>query len=165
MGQVLQTTDWNAANRVRQARLGELGFTAFCLAPGESTAGHSHTLVEELTIFQAGEGQIEIEDQCHPVCAGSVSVVPAGQFHCITNTGTENLEGVIVFNRNVNRKKVKLKNRKEHFGKKKAKKLKAKHLQAGKAAGAPASAASEDALAAIGTALVDLGEELKTLRS
>ena len=115
MGQVLHTDDWNAANRIKSAKLDELGYVAICLAPGEESAGHSHTLVEEVTIFKSGTGQIEIEDQCYEVCAGSVSIVPAGEFHCIKNTGSENLEAVIVFNSNIDRDQVVLKTREEHF--------------------------------------------------
>ena len=63
----------------------------------------------------------------------------------------------MVFNRNVDTKKVKLKNRKQHFGKKKAKKMKAAN------AGAPGT--NGDTLAAIGKALADIGEELKTLKA
>lgn len=116
MGQVLHSDDWAAASRLESAKLGELGYTSICLAPGEATPGHSHTLVEELTVFRAGSGQIEIENDCYEVCAGSVSVVPAGEYHRIRNVGDTNLEAVIVFNSNIDRKKVALKNRKEHFG-------------------------------------------------
>ena len=129
MGQVLHTDDWVAASRIKDAALGELGYTSICLAPGESTPGHSHTLVEELTVFQSGSGQIEIENDCFEVCAGSVSVVPAGEFHCIRNVGDTNLQAVIVFNSNIDRDAVALKSREEHFGKKapgKGKKRRAK---------------------------------------
>ncbi len=96
--------------------LGELGIAPVCVAPGVTCVEHSHNLVEEVMIVKAGQGQIEIEDQCHEVCAGSVAVVKAGEFHAIRNTGDENLEMVIVFNSNVDLSAIQLKTREEHFG-------------------------------------------------
>jgi len=86
-----------------------------CMAPGESNAGHSHTLVEEVLVVHRGKGQIQIEDEVFDLCKGSVAVVPAGQFHALCNTGKKNLEGVILFNSNIDRKAVVLKSREEHF--------------------------------------------------
>lgn len=116
MGYVLQATDFASAHNVRSAKLKELGFAPVCMAPGEQNDGHSHTLVEEMLIVQSGEGQIQINDETFDLCAGSVAMVPAGQFHALCNTGKQNLEGMIVFNSNVKREKVVLKNRQEHFG-------------------------------------------------
>ena len=115
MQQVLSAEDFAAARAVSSVSLKELGFAPVCMAPGEANAGHSHTLVEEVLIVQAGMGQIQIENDTYDVCAGSVAVVPAGKFHALCNTGKDNLEGVIIFNRNVDRKKVVLKSRKQHF--------------------------------------------------
>ena len=117
MGHVLNTGDFAAARAVRGARLGELGYVSVCMAPGEANEGHSHTLVEEILVVQKGTGSIQIEDDVYDLQPGSVAVVPAGQFHATCNTGNVNLEGFIVFNQNVDRKKVKLKSREEHFGK------------------------------------------------
>jgi len=116
MGYVLQAADFASANSVRSAKLNELGFAPVCMAPGEQNDGHSHTLVEEVLIVQSGEGQIQIENETFDLCAGSVAMVPAGQFHALCNTGKQNLEGMILFNSNIERKKVKLKTRQEHFG-------------------------------------------------
>jgi len=88
-----------------------------CMAPGEENPGHSHTLVEEVLIVNQGTGKIQIENDTYDLCAGSVAVVPAGKFHAVCNTGSVNLEGVTIFNRNVDRDKVVLKNRKQHFNK------------------------------------------------
>ena len=120
MQTVLNSTDFEAARAVRAAKLNELGFVAVCMAPGEANAGHSHTIVEEMLIVQKGHGQIQIENDTFDLCPGSVAIVPAGKFHAVCNTGSENLEGVTVFNSNFDRKKVVLKSRKEHFSAKKA---------------------------------------------
>jgi|GEM_PF-1473339 len=116
MGHVLQESDFASARQVADAKLTELGFAPVCLAPGERNEGHSHTIVEEVLVVQSGEGQIQIEDETFDVCAGSVALVPAGQFHALCNTGKQNLEGVVLFNANFDKRKVKLKNREEHFG-------------------------------------------------
>ncbi|MDA1074808.1 MAG: cupin domain-containing protein [Proteobacteria bacterium] len=116
MTQVLNATDFAAARAIKGAKLNELGWTPVCMAPGEMNPGHSHTIVEEMLVVQKGMGKIQIENDTYDLCAGSVAVVPAGKFHALCNTGTENLEGVIVFNSNYDRDKVVLKTREEHFG-------------------------------------------------
>ena len=115
MQTVLNSTDFEAARAVRSAKLNELGFVAVCMAPGEANKGHSHTIVEEMLIVQKGTGQIQIENDTFDLCPGSVAIVPAGKFHAVCNTGSENLEAVTVFNSNFDRKKVVLKSREEHF--------------------------------------------------
>ncbi len=116
MGCVLHAEDFAAAQAVRQAKLGKLGMAPVCMAPGQANEGHSHTEVEEVLIVTRGTGQIQIENETFDVCAGSVAMVPAGQFHALCNTGTENLEGTIIFNSDYKRKNVVLKTRKQHFG-------------------------------------------------
>ncbi|XOV83370.1 MAG: cupin domain-containing protein [bacterium] len=120
MQTVLNTSDFEAARAVRSAKLKELGFVQVCMAPGEANKGHSHTIVEEMLIVQKGHGQIQIENDVFDLCPGSVAIVPAGKFHAVCNTGSENLEAVTVFNSNFDRKKVVLKSREEHFPAKKA---------------------------------------------
>jgi quercetin dioxygenase-like cupin family protein len=115
MEQVLTPSDFAAARAARSIKLDELGFVPVCMAPGEENPGHSHTLVEEILIVRQGSGQIQIEEERFDLRPGSVAIVPAGRFHAVCNTGSENLEGVTIFNRNVDAKKVVLKNRKEHF--------------------------------------------------
>ena len=61
MGQVLNASDFAAAQAIRAAKLNELGFAPICMAPAEENEGHSHTLVEEIVIVQSGEGKIQIE--------------------------------------------------------------------------------------------------------
>ncbi len=116
MGTVLDVADFAAARAVRSATLEELGVAPICMAPGEEDAGHSHTLVEEVVVVQRGEGRIQIENETFDLCAGSVAVVPAGQFHAMCNPGKENFEAVAIFNSNVDRAAVVLKTREEHFG-------------------------------------------------
>ena len=117
MGAVLNATDFAAARAVRSATLQELGVAPICMAPGAEDPGHSHTLVEEVVIVHRGEGRIQIENETYDLCAGSVAVVPAGQFHAMCNTGKQNFEAVAIFNSNVDRDAVVLKTKEEHFGK------------------------------------------------
>src|SRR5210317_989854 len=114
MEQVLTPKDFAAARAVRSIKLEELGFVPVCMAPGAENSGHSHTLVEEILIVRSGKGQIQIENAVHELHPGSVAIVPAGKFHAVCNTGSENLEGVTIFNKNVDPKAVVLKNRKQH---------------------------------------------------
>ena len=134
---------------------GELGLAPLCVAPGGTAFEHSHDKVEEIIIVKSGEGQVEIEDQCHEVCAGSVAVVPPGEFHAIHNTGDENLETVIVFNSNVDFNELVIKNREEHFG--------AKTGGIGSAERA-ALAELKDAAASMNELLAELRNELAALR-
>lgn len=113
---VLNVSDFASARAVGSAKLDELGFVPVCMAPGAENEGHSHTLVEEMLIVRSGTGKIQIENETYDLCPGSVAIVPAGRFHAVCNTGTTNLEGVTVFNKNVDRKKVVLKSREQHFG-------------------------------------------------
>ena len=117
MEQVLTPQDFAAARAVKSIKLDALGFVPVCMAPGDENPGHSHTLVEEILIVQKGTGKIQIEDDTYDLCPGSVAIVPAGRFHAVCNTGSENLEGVTIFNRDVDVKKVVLKSRKQHFKK------------------------------------------------
>ncbi len=117
MEQVLTPSDFAAARAVGAIKLDELGFVPVCMAPGEENPGHSHTLVEEILIVREGTGKIQIENDTYDLQAGSVAIVPAGRFHAVCNTGAGNLEGVTVFNRNFDPKKVVLKSRKQHFKK------------------------------------------------
>ena len=115
MGQVLQSADFEAARSVSSAKLTELGFAPICMAPGDESEGHSHTLIEEVVIVQAGEGKIQIENDTYDLCAGSVAIVPAGQFHALCNTGSVNFEAITIYNSNVDRKQIDFKTRDEHF--------------------------------------------------
>ena len=116
MGKVLNTNDFASARAVRESKLGELGVAPISLKPGQSDPGHSHTVVEEVVVVLSGEGQVQIEDETFDVCAGSVAVVPEGQFHAYCNMGDENFEAIAIFNSNYDADKVVLKTREQHFG-------------------------------------------------
>jgi quercetin dioxygenase-like cupin family protein len=115
MAQVWQTTEHVNKGIIEGTELGQVGIASGCLAPGEVTKGHSHTLVEELNIFKSGAGRIQIDDDFFDVCEGSVAVIKAGEFHEITNSGDENLEYVAVFNSDVDKDEIDFKEREEHF--------------------------------------------------
>ncbi len=116
MGTVLNTVELLNARNVKSNELGELGVAPFCIAPGEEGVAHSHTLIEEVIIVHSGKGAIQIEEQTYKLRPGSVAVVPAGQSHALCNTGKENLEATAIFTKNVDRSKVELKTREQHFG-------------------------------------------------
>ncbi len=115
MGQVHTALAANGIDAL-PSDLNELGVVPICIAPGETPFAHSHDCVEEVLIVKSGTGQFELERECHEVCAGSVAVVEAGEFHALTNTGTENLEALVVYNANVDLEGLVLKTREEHFG-------------------------------------------------
>ena len=116
MGAVLTGNDFEVARKMKAAALTELGVVAICVAPGDEAFGHSHSLIEEVVIVHKGKGKIQIEDETCKVRAGSIAVIPAGQFHALRNTGKKNLEATVVYNSNVNREQVTFKNRDQHFG-------------------------------------------------
>ncbi len=116
MGSVLRRKDFATMRKMKNATLTELGVVPVCVPPGEEVFGHSHNLIEEVVIVHRGKGKLEIENQVSKLRPGSVAVVPAGQFHALCNTGKKDLEATVVYNANVNREQVTLKNREEHFG-------------------------------------------------
>ena len=116
MGSVLNSKDFAAARKVQAAALTELGVVPICVAPGDEVFAHSHTLIEEVVIVHKGKGTIQIENETSELRAGSVAVIPAGQFHALCNTGKKNLEATVVYNSNVNREQVQRKDRAQHFG-------------------------------------------------
>lgn len=95
--------------------LGKLGIAPACIAPGKSASSHSHTQVEEINIIKSGTGTLQIEDEIHEVCAGSVGVIPAGKFHELKNTGSENLEFIAVFNSDADPKDIVFLEKEAHF--------------------------------------------------
>jgi mannose-6-phosphate isomerase-like protein (cupin superfamily) len=115
MAQVWQAIDKVNLGIIEDTELGQVGIAAACLAPGGTTTGHSHTLVEEISIFKSGMGSIEIDNESFDVCEGSVAVIKAGEFHEITNSGDQNLEYITVFNSDVDKDKIDFKERAEHF--------------------------------------------------
>lgn len=116
MGIIVDTEQLLKAKSVQSAELGELGIAPICIAPGKEGIAHSHTLIEEIVIVHKGKGAIQIENETFKLRPGSVAVVPAGQFHALCNTGKKNFEATAIFNKNVDRSKVALKTRAQHFG-------------------------------------------------
>jgi mannose-6-phosphate isomerase-like protein (cupin superfamily) len=60
------------------------------LAPGAATPPHFHKC-EEVVYVLAGNGEIAIEGKAIPFAADCTLILPAGQVHQITNTGSETL--------------------------------------------------------------------------
>jgi quercetin dioxygenase-like cupin family protein len=116
MGRVLSNADFQGARKVKSIDLLELGIAPVCLEPGGEAFNHSHTQIEEVVIVHKGKGKLQIEKKTFDVCAGSVAVIPAGQFHALCNTGRKKLKATVVYNSNVNRERVQFKKRDEHFG-------------------------------------------------
>lgn len=63
--------------------------------PGEGPARHRHPY-DELWIVQEGEVVFTAGDRSLPASAGSVVIVPAGEFHGFRNTGTTPLQMVCI---------------------------------------------------------------------
>jgi len=116
MGAVLQRKDFTASRKLKEATLTGLGVVPVSLALGEERSSHSHSLIEEVIIVHKGKGKVQIANDVCKLRAGSVAVVPAGEFHALCNTGSKNLEATVVYNANVDRSKVDFKNREQHFG-------------------------------------------------
>lgn len=95
--------------------LGNLAMETSSVVPGGMGCSHSHDLIEEICMFKAGTGRIQIEDGYFDVGPDSVAVINSGEFHEIVNTGRVNLEYVSFFNTNVDLTAVRLKTREQHF--------------------------------------------------
>lgn len=111
---------WSFDDRVNEGilsdtELAKLGIAPACIPPGECASSHSHTHVEEINIIKSGTGTLQIEDEIHEVCAGSVGVIPAGQFHELKNTGDENLEFIAIFNSDANPEDIVFLEKDAHF--------------------------------------------------
>lgn len=94
--------------------LGTLAMEARSLLPGGVSCSHSHDLIEEICMFKAGTGRIQIGEDFFDAGAGLVAVINAGEFHEISNTGDDHLEYVSFFNTNVDLTTVRLKTRDQH---------------------------------------------------
>jgi mannose-6-phosphate isomerase-like protein (cupin superfamily) len=71
-----------------------LGYSVF--KPGTATADLSHS-VEELAFVVSGSGAIRLASGDLPVGAGQAMFIPAGIWHTVLNTGTEDLVMVFSF--------------------------------------------------------------------
>ena len=79
-------------------KLENLVLSQVVLHTGQETRGHFHEGVDEVYFFQFGEGQIMIGDEFVWVGAGSIVLVPEGQFHRVYNTGASDLTFHTVYN-------------------------------------------------------------------
>ena len=57
---------------------------------------HAHFAQWELFLVRRGEGTVRVGDATHPVCAGDVFIHPPNEAHQLTNTGSDDLEVLIV---------------------------------------------------------------------
>ena len=80
-------------------KLDKLVLSQIVLHSGQETKGHFHDGVEEVYFFQFGQGKIKIGIETVDVQAGSIVLVPDGQFHRVINTGLSDLIFHTVYNR------------------------------------------------------------------
>ena len=62
------------------------------LQPGEEIGAEVHKDRDQFFRFEAGEGKVDIDDNCYDVVDGSGIIVPAGSRHNVRNTGGEPLK-------------------------------------------------------------------------
>jgi mannose-6-phosphate isomerase-like protein (cupin superfamily) len=61
------------------------------IAPGQQTATHRHLRSEEIYYIQRGAGKMFVGDESREVVVGDSIAIPAGTYHSIMNTGSEDL--------------------------------------------------------------------------
>lgn len=61
------------------------------LQPGEEIGSEVHDDRDQFFRFEAGEGEVEVDENRHSVSDGSGVIVPAGARHNVRNTGREPL--------------------------------------------------------------------------
>lgn len=64
---------------------------------GKATNGHRHDGKEEVYVFTNGQGAILIDTELLPVKAGDVVIIPAGAFHKVVASATQELWFLSVF--------------------------------------------------------------------
>ena len=80
-------------------KLDKLVLSQIILHSGQGTMGHFHNGVEEVYFFQFGQGKMRVGNEFVDVQAGSIVLVPDGQFHKVFNTGLSDLIFHTVYNR------------------------------------------------------------------
>lgn len=80
-------------------QLDKLVLSQVVLHKFQKTRGHAHDGVEEVYFFQFGTGQMVVDTETVTVGAGSIVLVPDGQFHKVINTGLSDLIFHTVYNR------------------------------------------------------------------
>ena len=71
-----------------------LGFSVF--KPGSATAMVSHE-TEEVAYVLAGSGELRLDGESVPFAAGQGLFIPAGIWHAVANTGSEDVAMVFGF--------------------------------------------------------------------
>lgn len=61
------------------------------LKPGEDIGAERHG-VDQFFRFEAGEGEVQVDNQTYSVKDGDCVIAPAGALHNVTNTGSEDLK-------------------------------------------------------------------------
>jgi len=61
------------------------------VAPGQRTSTHRHMQSEEIYYIQQGQGTMYVGDEFRDIAAGDSIAIPAGTYHSISNSGTEDL--------------------------------------------------------------------------
>jgi len=94
-GQLIRSTDkyklWDVT------LLKNLTISQTNLNKAHSTNGHKHDGKEEVYFFTNGEGAILIDSELLPVKAGDVVIIPAGAFHKVVASATQELWFLSVF--------------------------------------------------------------------
>ena len=80
-------------------QLNKLVLSQVVLHKLQRTRGHTHEGCEEVYFFQFGQGTMVIGTEFETVTAGSIVLVPDGQFHRVINTGLSDLIFHTVYNR------------------------------------------------------------------
>lgn len=78
IGKLLRDTD---QYRLVDKELQRLIVSETNLKPNKATNGHKHDGVEEIYIFVAGSGDIQIDEFKQPVMSGDIFAIPDGAFH------------------------------------------------------------------------------------
>ena len=84
-------------------QLDNLVLSQVTLHKHQETRGHVHEGCEEVYFFQFGTGQMIVGTEVVTVTAGSIVLIPDGQFHRVINIGLSDLVFHTVYNKTQNR--------------------------------------------------------------
>lgn len=84
-------------------QLNKLVLSQVVLHKLQRTRGHTHEGCEEVYFFQFGQGTMVVGTEFETVTAGSIVLVPDGQFHKVINTGLSDLIFHTVYNKTQDR--------------------------------------------------------------
>ena len=86
-----QTTDNGDFRRVLYTGK-NLQLVLMSLPPGCDIGAEVHDDRDQFFRFEAGRGQVDIDDNCYDVADGSAIIVPAGARHNVRNVGDQPLQ-------------------------------------------------------------------------